>query len=212
VTEAADFWDKIAERYAAQPVGNPEAFDRKIDVTTSCMSPDALVLDIGCGTGSLALRLAPFAAHVHGLDISREMVRIAEDKARAQAVDNVSFHAGPFDESFTALDDESLDGVCAYSILHLLDDRAAALARVFRLLKPGGFFISSTPCLGGSWVPFGPVLWLMQKLGKAPSVQLFDKRRLLDDLAGAGFVDIEEPDVGGDTAFLVAKKARSAPG
>jgi len=205
-TEAA-FWNDQAAGYSQKPVANPDAFERKIAITRAQMSPTSTVLDIGCGTGSLALRLADACAHVHGLDISDEMARIAREKAAAQGVDNVSFFVGPFDASFTTIAPGSLDGVCAYSILHLLDDRAGALAQIFELLKPGGFFVSSTPCLR-SRVPYAPILWLMRKLGIAPRVQIFDQATLQGDMKAAGFVDIQAPDVGakGTTAFIVAKK------
>jgi ubiquinone/menaquinone biosynthesis C-methylase UbiE len=208
VTDDAAFWDGIAEKYAKQAVANPEAFDAKIAITKSRMKATDVVLDIGCGTGSLALRLAGSAAHVHGLDISSEMMRIANGKAQAQGVDNVTFHTGAFDESFRVFGAESLDGVCAYSILHLVDDRAAALGQIFRLLKPGGFFISSTVCLGESWVPYGVLIGAMRLIGRAPMVKIFDKRTLEDEIRKSGFVDISQPDVGakGDIAFIVAKK------
>jgi hypothetical protein len=41
------FWDELAERYAAQPVELPEAFERKIEITRARMRPDSVVLDIG---------------------------------------------------------------------------------------------------------------------------------------------------------------------
>ena len=208
VTSAAAFWDGIAEKYAKQPVANPEAFDAKIAITKSHMKPTDVVLDIGCGTGSLALRLAGSTAQVHGLDISSEMIRIANGKARAQDVDNVTFHTGAFDDTFHELEAESLDGICAYSLLHLVDDRSAALEQIFRLLKPGGFFISSTVCLGESWVPYGPLIGAMRLIGKAPMVKIFDKRTLEDEIRESGFVDLSQPDVGakGDIAFIVATK------
>ena len=208
VTDNAAFWDGIAEKYSKQPVANPDAFDAKIAITKSRMKPTDVVLDIGCGTGSLVLRLADSAAHVHGLDISSEMIRIANGKAEAQKVDNVTFHTGPFDDTFRAFEPESLDGLCAYSILHLVDDRSAALEQIFRLLKPGGFFISSTVCLGDSWVPYGVLIGAMRLIGKAPMVQIFDKQTLEDEMRQSGFVDISQPDVGakGEIAFIVATK------
>lgn len=209
MTADAVFWNKLADKYAAQPVGNPDAFERKIAITKSCLRPDDVVLNIGCGTGSLALRLAGDAAHVHGLDISSEMVRIANEKAAAQGVENVTFHNGPFDQSFETFEDGSLDGICAYSILHLLEDRAAALAQIHKLLKPGGFFVSSTVCLGGTWVPYTPIIAVMRWFGKAPSVvRSFAPQTLMDELREAGFEDIQRPDVGAKPmiAFLVARK------
>ncbi len=205
----ATFWNKLAEKYSRQPVANPEAFDRKIEITTSLMTQKSVVLDIGCGTGSLALRLAPSGAHIHGLDLSSEMIRIAKDKAAAENVDNVSFHIGPWDDSFAALEPESLDGICAYSILHLVEDRSGALQQIHRLLKPGGFFVSSTVCLGESWVPFAPILKFLRWIGKAPMVKIITKQALEEEVQRAGFVGVSQPDVGAQStvAFVVAEKA-----
>lgn len=207
MTDAA-FWDNLAEEYATKPVELPSAFERKIEITQSLMLPSDVVLDIGCGTGSLALRLAPGGEQVHGLDLSSEMVRIAREKAKDVA--NVTFHTGAFDTSFDAIPDGSLDGVCAYSFLHLIEDRAAALQHIHRLLKPGGFFVSSTACLGESWIPFTPVLAVMRWIGKAPLVKVVDKSTLEEELTSAGFIDIAQPEVGAKetTAFMVASKPR----
>lgn len=207
----AEFWNRTAQRYSRQRVGNPDAFERKIEATRALITPRSVVLDIGCGTGSLALRLAPSAAEVRGLDFSSEMIRIANDKARAQQVGNVRFHTGPFDDSFSAFADGELDGVCAYSLLHLLADRAAALQRIHRLLKAGGFFVSSTVCLRESRIPFRPLLGAMRWLGLAPSVvSLLSRQDVVDEIRQAGFVDLSQPEVGaGPTiAFVVAMKSQ----
>jgi arsenite methyltransferase len=204
-----EFWNGIAERYARKPVTNPQAFERKIDVTAALIGKHSAVLDIGCGTGSLALRLAPHAATVHGLDVSSRMIDIARQKAAAQQVHNVEFHVGALDASLSHFADASLDLVCAYSLLHLMTDRPAALQQMHRLLKPGGFFVSSTPCLGRTWPLLKPVLRTMRWLGKAPHVDGFDKKRLTHEIRDAGFVDLREPDVGAKRAiaFIVARRA-----
>ena len=207
MTDAA-FWDELAEEYATTPVKLPDAFERKIEITRSLMLPNDVVLDIGCGTGSLALRLAPSGGTVHGLDLSSEMIRIA--KKKSEGVANVTFHTGAFDASFDSIPDGSLDGICAYSFLHLVEDRGAALEHIHRLLKPGGFFVSSTPCIGESWIPLTPVLAVLRWLGKAPMVKVVTKSTLEAEITSAGFIEIAQPDVGAKaiTAFMVASKAR----
>ncbi len=207
MTDAA-FWNQLAEEYAQKPVENPDAFERKIAITKARMTPRDTVLDIGCGTGSLALRLAPNGAQIHGLDLSSEMIRIANHKAQTQNVSNVTFHIGAFDDSFTACKDQSLDGICAYSLLHLVEDRTATLQQIYRLLKPGGFFVSSTVCLGNSWVPYPVILRVMRWLGKAPMVKTIAVQTLEQEVLQAGFIDLSKPDVGAKdtTAFMVATK------
>ena len=207
MVDDGSFWDGLAEKYAAQPVGNPEAFERKIAVTKSLMEPSDVLLNIGCGTGSLALRLAGDGEHIHGLDISKEMLRIANEKKAAQQVENISFHRGTLD-TFDHFGPESLDGICAYSILHLLEDRVASLAWIYSHLKPGGFFVSSTVCLGNTWIPYKYLLAVMKMVGKAPPVSIVSTERLIEEMTAAGFVDIEQPEVGAENtvAFITAKK------
>ncbi|RZJ12362.1 MAG: class I SAM-dependent methyltransferase [Rubrivivax sp.] len=199
------FWDGISERYARKPVADPQAFERKIAVTAALMGKHASVLDIGCGTGSLALRLARHAATVHGLDASPRMIDIARQKAATQQVANARFHVGAFDAALPLFPDASLDVVCTFSLLHLLDDRPAALRQICRLVKPGGFFVSSTVCLSPWWLP---LLRALRWIGKAPQVQAFDRQRLERDIADAGFADLRQPDVGASRsiAFIVARR------
>jgi len=203
----ARFWDGIAESYAAKPVEDPDAFDRKTAIVRALMAPDHEVVDFGCGTGSLALRLAPHGARVHGVDVSGEMIRIARDKAAAAGADNVTFHVGTV-ESVDAFAPGSLDGVLAFSLLHLVEDRAAVLARLFSLVKPGGYFVSSTVCLGDSWFPYGPMLTVMRWLGQAPPVQRVRRSQLVEEIEQAGFVEVETPDVGAksEISFITARR------
>lgn len=202
------FWNNIATRYARQPVEDPAAFERKIALTLAQMKPGDVVLDIGCGTGSLVLRLAERGAHLHGLDYSAAMIEIARAKAATQGVKNVTFHLGAFDETFTAFAPGTLDGVYAGSLLHLVPDRIAVLRKAFGLLKPGGFFVSSTVCLGESWVPLTPVLRVMRWLGRAPAVWPLARAALVREIAEAGFVDVAEPDVGASPKIAFVMAAR----
>jgi ubiquinone/menaquinone biosynthesis C-methylase UbiE len=135
------------------------------------------------------------------------MIRIANGKLTD--VHNITFHTGPFDASFTAIEDGSLDMLCAYSLLHLVEDRTAVLAQMLRLLKPGGIFVSSTACLGEDWMPYKLIIPFMQLIGKAPFVSIIRTSTVMDDIQKAGFVDAERLDVGAaaHTTFIVARKA-----
>lgn len=203
----AKFWDGAAEKYAKRPVGDPDAFERKKAITRDHLTAESTVLEIGCGTGTLALEMAPFARQIHAMDVSAEMIRIADEKKAARSAGNVTFHQGTLDEA-SRFEPESFDAAWAYSVLHLVDDRRRALRTLFELLKPGGTLISSNVCLGSTWVPYGPLITLLRWLGKAPVVHVYDRETILREMREAGFVNVEERDVGAQrmVAFIVAQR------
>jgi arsenite methyltransferase len=210
MTSDTKFWNDIAKKYAKKPVPDIAAFERKKAITREHMRPDSTVFELGCGTGSLALEMARFAGHIHGMDISAEMIRIGSQKQAAQGVQNVTFVQGTLDAS-SPYPREHFDSVWAYSILHLVHDRKRILRALFDLLKPGGSFISSNLCLGESWVPYGAMITIMRWFGKAPFVYTYTRETMFREIREAGFVDVEERDVGADkmVAFVVAKKPAS---
>jgi ubiquinone/menaquinone biosynthesis C-methylase UbiE len=156
------FWDRIAKRYAKKPVGDEAAYQRKLATTREYFRSDMEALEIGCGTGSTAIAHAPYVRHIRATDISDKMIEIAREKAAAAKVGNVTFETGAIEDLDVA--NESVDAVLALSVLHLLDDKEAAVARIHDVLRPGGIFVSNTVCLGDSmkWFRFvGPIgRWL----------------------------------------------------
>ena len=53
------FWDRIAPKYAADPIADPAAHEATLERTRRLLGPGHRVVEIGCGTGSTALALAP---------------------------------------------------------------------------------------------------------------------------------------------------------
>ncbi len=204
MTRSARFWDRIAERYAKKPVGDEAAYQKKLAVTREFFRPDMQVLEIGCGTGSTAIAHAPYVGQIRATDISEKMIEIAKGKAAEANVQNVTFETLATEDLDVA--SESVDAVLALSLLHLLEDKEAAIARIHDMLRPGGVFVSNTVCLGDNmkWFRFiGPIgHWL----GVFPLVRLFTRNELENGLRHAGF-DIEhtwQPDKW--VVFIVARK------
>ena len=86
--DSEKFWNGIAARYAKKPIANLEAYHAKLDATNACLKPDDVILDVGCGTGSLALELSTYVSEVHAIDLSREMIKIANQKAADEEIGN----------------------------------------------------------------------------------------------------------------------------
>jgi ubiquinone/menaquinone biosynthesis C-methylase UbiE len=204
---AAEFWDRIAPDYNKRPISDAESYARKLAATQALMRPDMKVLEFGCGTGSTALEHAPHVAHIDATDISAAMIAIGRKKAELAGIDNVTFRQSGVEE-FDA--DGNYDMVLALNLLHLLPDRTAALAKIHRLLKPGGFFISSTVCLADRMWFLRPVIPVMQWMGKAPYVSFIGANDVWREVAATGFEAQEHWTHGrANSLFLIASKAET---
>ena len=205
MTDTAPFWDKIAERYAKKPVPNEDVYQRKLKITQDYLRPDMKVFEFGCGTGSTAISHAPFVDQVHAIDVSGKMLEIARNRASEAGVDNVTFERAAIDDLPIA--DESYDVVLGLSILHLVADRDRTIAKVRKILKPGGVFVSSTACLGDKLWFFKYIEPIGRFLGLMPMVKVFTVKALEESLTKAGFeLDYQWVPEKGHTAFIVAKK------
>ena len=200
------FWDKIAARYARSPVADEAAYQRKLTVTQSYMRPEMEVFEFGCGTGSTALVHAPYVRHIQATDISDRMLDFARAKAADAGVTNVSFARASIEEWDPG--ETRYDMVMGHSILHLLEDKEAALAKVHDMLKPGGLFVSSTVCMKETMSYFKLIAPIGRALGLLPILRIFSAQELEDSVKAAGFV-IEHRWKPSKSlaAFLVARKA-----
>lgn len=206
MAHTACFWDRIADGYAKRPVADQDSYERKLATTQRYLRPDMEVLEFGCGTGTTALHHAPRVKHIRAIDISAKMIDIARRKAEAKGVANVSFEQADIDGLQVA--DESYDAVMGHSVLHLLDDRAAVIAKVHRMLKPGGVFVTSTACLGGTMPWLRLVLPVGRVLGLLPMVRFITPAGLAGEFESAGFRIEHRWQPGRRKAlFVVARKA-----
>ncbi len=134
------------------------------------------------------------------------MIEIAQGKADAKIIDNVTFEQSPIEE--ISVSDQTLDAVLGLSILHLLDNKEVVIAKVHKMLKSGGIFVTSTVCLGDTMmrflrfvVPIGKFFCLM------PLVTVFTTKDLEHSFTEAGFeIDYQWQPGKGKAVFIVAKK------
>jgi len=107
------------------------------------LKPGESVLDVGCGTGTLAIaakRQVGPTGRVYGIDASLEMIERARRKAKRTGVE-VTFENALVEE--LPFRDETLDLVSSTTVLHHLPEKARqqCLREVRRVLKPGGRFL-----------------------------------------------------------------------
>lgn len=202
----AGFWDRMAEKYARQPVADEASYTKKLEITRGYLRPDMEVLEFGCGTGTTAIVHAPHVRRIRAVDVSEKMLGIARGKAAADGVSNIDFEQGTI-EALEA-PEASFDVVLGLSILHLVDDREAVIAKVRRLLKPGGLFISSTACIGDTLPAIRLIAPLGRALGLLPLLRVFTREELRRSIEQAGFsIEHDWLPGKGKAVFMVARKA-----
>ena len=205
--QSAKFWDKIAERYSKKPIADEAAYQKKLQVTREYFQPHMEVLEFGCGTGSTAIAHAPYVKHIQAIDFSSKMIEIAQGKADLKSVENITFKRSSIDEF--SLPDQTLDAVLGLSILHLLDNKEEVIAKVHKMLKPGGIFVTNTACIGDTKMRFLKLIVPIGKFfGLMPLVKVFTTKELEDSLTDCGFeIDHQWQSGKGEAVFIVAKKA-----
>ncbi|MEZ5662213.1 MAG: class I SAM-dependent methyltransferase [Burkholderiaceae bacterium] len=113
--------------------------------------------------------LAPHVCRWLATDVSADMVAIARDKLVAQSTPGLAFAVADADGPVVSAG--TFDAVMAFNLLHLVHDLPAALRQVADALRPGGRFISKTPCVAEMNPLVGKlIIPVMQAFGKAPHV------------------------------------------
>ena len=205
----AAFWNRIARKYAADPITDIAGYEATLRRVQALLSPECEVLEIGCGTGTTALRLAPFTRGLLATDVSADMIAIAQEKLVARPTPQLRFAVADADAPAAA--PASCDAVLAFNLLHLVGDLDGALAAAVQCLHPGGLLICKTPCIA-EMNPLVPrlALPLMRAIGKAPHVLCFNASALQAAIVRQGpeILAVERHGTRGKDirVFIVARK------
>lgn len=182
----ARFWDRISRKYAKDAIADQGGYERTLDRTRALLKPDDQVLELGCGTGSTALRLAGDVKSYLATDLSAGMIAIAREKQSAADVASLAFQIATAEASI--LEAGRYNAVLGFNYLHMVRDVPGTLRHIHSLLAPGGLFVSKTPCLGDMNSLLGLVLLpAMRAIGKAPHVSVFRQAELCQFVSSAGF-------------------------
>ena len=161
--------------------GNPTALAK--------LSAGEVILDLGSGGGIDVLlsakRVGP-TGKAYGLDMTDEMLALANENKRKAGVENVEFLKGEIEQ--IPLPDNSVDVIISNCVINLSADKDSVLREAFRVLKPGGRFAVSDVVTRGEMLPEirqSVLLWVGCVAGALVENEYRAK------LASAGFETIE---------------------
>ena len=160
--------------------GNPTALTE--------LNPGEVVLDLGSGGGIdvlLSARRVGPTGKAYGLDMTSEMLALANENKRKAGAENVEFLKGEIEH--IPLPDNSVDVIISNCVINLSADKDLVLREAFRALKPGGRFAVSDVVTRGAIAPEirqSVLLWVGCVAGA------LDENEYRDKLVAAGFEQI----------------------
>lgn len=174
------------------------------EVTLGCGNPTAIaglkpgqvVLDLGSGGGIdvflAAQKVGPTGKAI-GLDMTQEMIELAQKNAQKAGAQNVEFRLGEMEDM--PLEDESIDVIISNCVINLSPDKDKVFAEAYRVLKPGGRMVISDLVTEGD---LPPTVRQSVEAWAGCVAGALDKREYLEKVQAAGFVDLKTR-VGGFT-------------
>jgi len=185
IASDARFWDRSSRKYAKGAIADRAGYERTLDRTRALLGPGDRVLELGCGTGTTALRLAGDVQDYLATDISAGMIAIANQKHAAGPIAALVFRTATAEALMP--DAARFNAVLGFNYLHLVRDLPGTLRRIHALLATEGLFISKTPCVGDMNPLIRLALPAMRAIGKAPYAGVFRAADLSQQICAAGF-------------------------
>ena len=185
IASDARFWDRTSRKYAKSAISDQVGYERTLERTRGLLRSGDRVLELGCGTGTTALRLAGDVRDYLATDVSAGMIAIANEKCANSPIPSLLFRTATAEA--LALDAASFNVVLGFNYLHLVRDLPGTLRRIHTLLAAEGLFISKTPCVGDMNPLLRLALPVMRAIGMAPYAGVFRAAELSQHIGAAGF-------------------------
>lgn len=181
---ATRMFSRQAHRYEATLAGRHSARMKKAALTRLEAPLHGALLDVGCGPGLLLASLAANypGLRLAGLDIAREMVRIATERLGTRAEVELG------DAESLPWEDASFNYVFCVDSFHHYPNPKKALIEFHRVLKPGGQVILADPTAP---LPVRAVLNSLIRLLRMGEVRIYGRRKLTNLLASCSFQSID---------------------
>lgn len=205
IYKAEKFWNRVANQFDKLS----KHFERPpSEKAKNFLNVNDIVLDFGCATGTVTIELSDYVKEIKGIDISSRMIVAAKRKVSEVNIKNIDFMQATIDDE--RLITNSFNVIIAFNILHFFQDTQNVLKRLNKLLKPGGFIIIATACMGQKtfsnslqYLLFTPLI----KLGIIPYMKFFIITELKNAIESVNFQIIELANLDSPTNyFIVAKK------
>ncbi len=140
-------FDNIADKYYSVTPAIPKQYIQLLRETFNITAHDTII-DLGCGSGDLALALTKYSSRVQGIDISKAMIAMAQEKDIQKQVSWIHTSVEDFD-----LGEEKYDLITTFDSFHLFPNQKELIQRCARALKPNGAL-----CIGWVMYAFDPPL------------------------------------------------------
>ena len=185
-----NFWKAAAEGYDEWITNDfQDQYEVNWNILTKYIDPTLRVLDVGCGLGDLSIRISQQCHEVWGVDVTPEMIQIAEKKVALEPA-NVNFEQA--DACDLPFENHCFDTVMSVNALQTMIQPEMALKEMNRVLKPGGELLLITYCYGDSTLSDNESLvdWAVKYRTQAVW-QTFKVTQLSDLLQANGFEVVE---------------------
>ena len=201
--ENIQFWDRIAKRYDWITLKLTKDYSALIQRIVDEIDSSKDVLEVGTGSGLIAIELARKAKMIEAIDISSKMIELAKTKASENQIENIHFSV----QSAYNLDFEggTFDAAICSNALHCMETPQRALSEIRRVLKPKGILIAPTFCHGVNWR--SRLISRLMSLTGFKSYHRFTIEEFFGVVVSSGFAIVRK-DISKDSiplAYVVAK-------